>query len=88
FHIMTGGMEDEERAKRQRELADWRERQQREWARKWMLMQRTRQYIRERDDIKRGHWEVTEPVTPDEENELQELKKLRPMGRVHQSNHQ
>ncbi len=30
-----------------------------------------RQYRRERDDIKRGHWKVTEPLTPDEENELQ-----------------
>ncbi|MFM7982948.1 MAG: hypothetical protein ACKPKO_26850 [Candidatus Fonsibacter sp.] len=67
-------MEDEERAIIQRELAEWRERQQREWEREWMLMQRKRQYRRERDDIKRGYWEVTEPLTPDEENELQELK--------------
>ncbi|MFM7988952.1 MAG: hypothetical protein ACKPKO_57530 [Candidatus Fonsibacter sp.] len=39
-----------------------------------MLMQRKRKYRRERDDIKRGHWEVTEPLTPDKDNELQELK--------------
>ncbi|MFM7978672.1 MAG: hypothetical protein ACKPKO_05100, partial [Candidatus Fonsibacter sp.] len=38
------------------------------------MTQRKRQYRRERDDIKRGHWEVTEPLTPDEENELQVLK--------------
>ena len=29
---------------------------------------------RERDDKRRGYWEVTEPLTPDEENELRELK--------------
>ena len=74
YHRMIGGMEDEEWARRQREWAEWRERQQREWEREWMLMQRKRQYIRERDDINRGHWEVTAPLTPDEENELQELK--------------
>ncbi|MFM7981958.1 MAG: hypothetical protein ACKPKO_21830, partial [Candidatus Fonsibacter sp.] len=67
-------MKDKERAIRQREWAEWRERQQREWEREWMLMQRKRQYRRERDDIKRGDWEVTEPLTPDEENKLQELK--------------
>ncbi|MFM7981825.1 MAG: hypothetical protein ACKPKO_21155, partial [Candidatus Fonsibacter sp.] len=60
FHKMIGGMEDAERARRQREWAEWRERQLREWEEE-QLLQRKRQYRRERDDIKRGHWEVTEP---------------------------
>ncbi|MFM7987863.1 MAG: hypothetical protein ACKPKO_51980, partial [Candidatus Fonsibacter sp.] len=50
---MIGGMEDEERARRQREWAEWRESQLREWERE-QLLQRKRQYRRERDDIKRG----------------------------------
>ena len=29
---------------------------------------------RERDDIKIGYWETTEPLTTDEENELHNLK--------------
>ena len=70
---MIGGMEDEEWARRQREWAEWRERQLREWEEE-QLRQRKTQYRRERDDINRGHWEVTEPLTPDEENELRELK--------------
>ena len=74
YHRMIGGMEDEERARRQRELAEWWEGEQRRREREWLLTQRKRQYRRERDDIKRGHWEVTEPLTPDEENELQELR--------------
>ncbi|MFM7981543.1 MAG: hypothetical protein ACKPKO_19715, partial [Candidatus Fonsibacter sp.] len=71
---MTGGMEDEERARRQREWNEWWEREQREREREWFLTQRKTQYRRERDERTKGYWEVTEPLTADEENELQELK--------------
>ena len=67
FHKMIGGMEDEEWARRQRERDEWWERErEREW--------RKREHSRETDDKRRGHWEVTKPLTPDEENELRELK--------------
>ena len=39
-----------------------------------MALQRKRDYRRERDNVERGHWELTEPLAPDKENELRELK--------------
>ena len=68
---MIGGMEDEEWARRQREWDEWWERER---ERQWLLLQRKQAHRRERDDKRRGYWEVTEPLTPDEENELRELK--------------
>ena len=40
----------------------------------WLALQRKRDYRRERDNVERGHWELTEPLAPDKENELRELK--------------
>ena len=71
FHNMIGGMEDEEWARWRRERdEEWEREQERERARE----RRKREHRQERDAMKRGTWEVTEPLTTDEENELRELK--------------
>ena len=80
---LIGGMEtDGEWARQQRESDEvwesWRRERDEEWERErererereW----RKQTYRRERDAMKRGTWEVTEPLTTDEENELRELK--------------
>jgi hypothetical protein len=66
---MIGGMEDEERERRQREWDAWRAEERKEWDRQ----QRKATNRRERDDVKRGYWELTEPLTTDEEYELRNL---------------
>ena len=72
FHKMIGGMEhEEEEARRRREWDEWWEREN---ERRWQQLQRRREHRRERDAKRRGTWEVTEPLTTDEENELRELK--------------
>ena len=69
---MIGGMEDEEEwARRRREWDEWWERER---EREWLLLRRKRDYRHERNAIRRGTWEVTEPLTTDEENELRVLK--------------
>ena len=40
---------------------------------KWEIQQRKATNRRERDDVKRGYWELTEPLTADEEYELRNL---------------
>ena len=47
----------------------WRSEEEAECARQT----RKESYRRERDDVKRGHWEITEPLTTDEEYELRNL---------------
>ena len=67
----------EEDARRQREWDAWRAeeeaRRQREWD-AWEAEQEAERRIeanrRERTNIMRGYWEVTEPLTSEEENEL------------------
>ena len=66
---MIGGMEDEEWEIRRLEWEAWRaedidkrERQKRKVSNR-----------RERDDVNRGHWEITEPLTTDAEYELRNL---------------
>ena len=71
FHRMIGGMADKEWTRRQREWDEWWERER---EREWLALQRKRDHRRERNDIRRGYWELTEPLTPDEVNELRELK--------------
>ena len=66
---MVGGMEDSEFARRQREWDAWRAEEKEKWDRQ----QRKAANRRERDDIKRGYWELTEPLTTDEEYELRNL---------------
>ena len=41
--------------------------------RKWDIQQRKTTNRRERDDVNRGYWELTEPLTTDEEYELRNL---------------
>ncbi|MFM7987313.1 MAG: hypothetical protein ACKPKO_49165, partial [Candidatus Fonsibacter sp.] len=79
FHRMVGGMEDEERAIQQSEMI---EQQERELEQTWLALRRKRDYRRERDDRTRGHSEVTEPLTPDEENELRELNNYDIWGEI------
>ena len=68
---MIGGMEDEEWARWRRERdEEWEREQERERERE----RRKREHRREKDAKRRGTWEVTEPLTTDEENELRELK--------------
>ena len=69
YHRMIGGMEDEERERRQREWDAWRAEERKEWDRQ----QRKATNRRERDDGNRGYWELTEPLTTYEEYELQNL---------------
>ena len=69
YHIMIGGMEDEERERRQREWDAWRAEEREIWDRQ----QRKATHMRERDDVNRGYWELTEPLTTDEEYELHNL---------------
>ena len=64
---MIGGEEwdawyAEEEAIRQREWDAWKAARDAAWARQ----KRKYAYRRERGDIKRGHWEITEPLTTDE----------------------
>jgi hypothetical protein len=66
---MVGGMEDEERERRQREWDAWRAEQNKIW---WNQQIRAANR-RERENIKRGYWELTEPLTTDEEWELHYL---------------
>ena len=40
---------------------------------RWDRQQRKATNRRERDDVNRGHWELTEPLTTDEEYELRNL---------------
>ena len=62
---------DDEWARWRRERdEEWEREQERERARE----RRKREHRQERDAMKRGTWEVTEPLTTDEENELRELK--------------
>ena len=63
-------MEDEYWAQRQREWDAWRA----EEHDKWEIQKRKEAHRRARDDVKRGRWEITEPLTTDEENELHNLK--------------
>jgi hypothetical protein len=60
---MIGGMEDEERERRQREWDEWRAEQNKIW---WNQQIRAANR-RERDNIKRGYWGLTEPLTTDED---------------------
>ena len=62
-------MDDEEWARQRREWVEYREQREREWE-AWEATQeaemikgkRKETYKRERDDdVKRGHWETTEP---------------------------
>ena len=66
---MIGGMEDEERERQQREWDAWRAEQNKIW---WNQQIRAANR-RERENIKRGYWELTEPLTTDEEWELHYL---------------
>ena len=66
---MVSGMEDEEWERRQREWDAWRAEQEAEWRRQ----KGEEASRRERTDIKRGYWEMTEPLTTDEEYELRSL---------------
>ena len=79
---LIGGMEAaDEWARQQREWAVYKEQQQREWD-AWraeeeaerIRMQRKEAHRRERNDIKRGHWVMTEQLTTDAEDELRRLK--------------
>ena len=54
-------MEDDEWARRQREWDAWRAEEEAERTRR----KRKEAYRRERGDIKRGHWTMTEPSTTD-----------------------
>ena len=69
YHRMIGGMEDEERERQQREWDAWRAEEREQWDRQ----QRKATNRRERDDVNRGYWELTEPLTTDEEYELRNL---------------
>ena len=79
---LIGGMEaPDEWARQQREWYGYREQRQREWD-AWEAEQdaeRMRRkgketYRRERDERRRGYWEMTEPLTTDEEDELRRHK--------------
>ena len=67
---MIGGIEYDEWARRQREWGAWRAEEKAKWERQ----QRKEANRRERDDIKKGRWEITEPLTTDEENKLHNLE--------------
>ena len=69
---LIGGMETDDEWTRWRRERDeeWEREREREREREW----RKREHRRERDAKRRGTWEVTEPLTTDEENELRELK--------------
>ena len=62
-------MEDEYWEQRRREWEAWRAEEKEKWERQ----QRKAANRRERDDIKRGYWELTEPLTTDEAYELHNL---------------
>ncbi len=66
---MTGGMEDEERERRRREWDAWIAEKNDRWERQ----RRKVEYRRERDDVNRGYWELTEPLTTDAEYDLRNL---------------
>ena len=53
YHRMIGGMEVEERERRQREWYAWKAEENDRWERQ----RRKVAYRRELDDIKRGYWE-------------------------------
>ena len=62
YHIMIGGMEDEERERRRREWDAW-------VAEENDILERQRRkvsYRHERDDVNRGYWGFTEPLTTSE----------------------
>ena len=62
-------MEDEEWERRRREWDAWRAEEHDKWERQ----KRKIANRRERDDVNRGHWEITEPLTTDEVDELRNL---------------
>ena len=69
YHRMIGGMEDEYWEQRRREWEAWRAEEREKWDRQ----QRKATNKRERDDVNMGYWELTEPLTTDEEYELRNL---------------
>ena len=64
---MTGGMEDDERARRQRE-------EELQWEKEEALRRRKELYRNERNDRKRGHWAIEKPLTEKESEWMQALK--------------
>ena len=74
---MIGGTEDEYWEQRRREWEAWRAEEKEKWDRQ----QRKATNRRERDDVKRGYWKLTEPLTTDEEYELRNLNDFDKMGR-------
>ena len=62
-------MEDEEREIRHREWDAWKAEENDIWE----SQRRKVSYRRERDNIKKGYWELAKPLTTDEEYELRNL---------------
>ena len=67
---MIGGMEDEERERQQREWGAWRAKQMIYGG----ISRRRATNRRERENIKRGYLELTEPLTTHEKYKLHNLK--------------
>ena len=64
---MTGGMEDDERARRRRG-------EELQWEKEEALRRRKELYRNERNDRKRGHWAIEEPLTEKESEWMRALK--------------
>ena len=62
-------MENEDWERRRREWDAWRAEENDIWERQ----KRKVAYRRDRDDVNRGYWEITEPLTTYEEYELRSL---------------